>query len=202
MTIQALYAALTADYEAKLLPPSVSPSDKPQRTWERVLVFGEGNRNHAPILLIGEAPGEQEEKQRRPFVGKAGKNLNEFLELARIERSEVYVSNTVRFRQTSVSKAGRIVNRTPDREETAFFRPFLLEEILLVKPAIVATLGNTPLKALAGSHAVIGELHGRILPCEGYSLYPMYHPASLIYNPSLKDTYREDILRLAELLSF
>lgn len=158
----------------------------------KVLVFGEGNIG-APVMMIGEAPGEQESLQGRPFVGKAGKNLDAFLEGAGLERSALYVSNTVKFRPTKRSAAGRVVNRPPTQEEIKLFLPWLLREIELVGPRYVLTLGNVPLKALLGRAAVIGELHGRFIDWNGRSLFPMYHPASVIYNPSLKAVYRADI---------
>ena len=144
-------------------------------------------------MLIGEAPGEQETLKRRPFVGKAGKNLDEFLEIAGLDRSDLYVSNAVKFRPTKISAAGRIVNRPPTREEIRLFLPWLKSEIECVHPEVVVTLGNVPLKALTGNRSVIGEMHGRFVPYEGRVLYPIYHPASLIYNRSLADTYRADL---------
>ena len=166
---------------------------------KKVLVFGEGDRR-APVMLIGEAPGEQETLQGRPFVGKAGKNLDEFLEIAGLDRKALYVTNTVKFRPTKISASGRTVNRPPTQEEIRLFLPWLRREIGLVSPMCVVTLGNVPLKALAGRKAVIGDAHGTFLDLDGAALYPMYHPASLIYNPSLKDVYRADILRLGEWL--
>ena len=166
----------------------------------KVLVHGEGALG-ARVMLIGEAPGEQETLKRRPFVGKAGKNLDEFLEIARLDRSALYVSNTVKFRPTKVSAAGRIVNRPPTREEIQLFLPWLKREIALVKPEVVVTLGNVPLKALMGSRIVIGDVHGDFQALEGVRLYPMYHPASMIYNPGLRDIYGQDIRRLAAWLN-
>lgn len=165
----------------------------------RILVHGEGAPG-SRVMLIGEAPGEQETLQRRPFVGKAGKNLNEFLELAGLERSELYVSNTVKFRPTKISAVGRVVNRPPTREEIKIFLPFLKREMDLVCPEVVVTLGNVPLRALMGNRVVIGDVHGSFQDCEGLRLYPMYHPASLIYNPGLREVYAEDIRRLARYL--
>ena len=165
----------------------------------KVLVHGEGSIN-ARVMLIGEAPGEQETLQRRPFVGKAGKNLDEFLEIAGINRSELYVSNTVKFRPTKISAAGRIVNRPPTREEINLFLPWLKKEIEIVNPEVVVTLGNVPLKALLGPRTVIGEEHGKWTDMGNAKLYPMYHPASLIYNRSLRDVYTEDIRRLGAYL--
>lgn len=165
----------------------------------KVLVYGEGSVG-ARVMLIGEAPGEQETLKRRPFVGKAGKNLDEFLELAKLNRSELYVTNTVKFRPTRVSNAGRIVNRAPTQEEIALFYPFLLREIELVKPEYVVTLGNVPLQTLTDRKTLIGAVHGQTIEKHGFTLYPMYHPASLIYNPSLREVYRADVLRLSEML--
>lgn len=159
---------------------------------KKVLVFGDG-KPHSRVMMIGEAPGEQESLQLRPFVGKAGKNLDEFLALTGLSRPELYISNTVKFRPTKISRAGRVVNRPPTREEVQIFLPWLKREIELVDPQVVVTLGNVPLKALTGNRSVIGEMHGRFVPYEGRVLYPIYHPASLIYNRSLADTYRADL---------
>ena len=165
----------------------------------KILVHGEG-RPGARVMLVGEAPGEQETLQRRPFVGKAGKNLNEFLELAGIDRGDLYVSNAVKFRPTKLSAAGRVVNRPPTREEVKLFLPWLKREIALIGPEVVVTLGNVPLKALTGARTVIGDVHGEFQSVDGVRIYPMYHPASLIYNPSLRPVYAEDIRRLADWL--
>ena len=162
----------------------------------KVLVFGEG-RIGAPVMMIGEAPGEQESLQGRPFVGKAGKNLDAFLNEAGLEREALYVTNTVKFRPTKVSPAGRVVNRPPTQEEVRLFLPWLLKEIGLVGPRYVLTLGNVPLRALTGRRSVIGELHGQFIDWNDRTLFPMYHPASVIYNPALKDVYRQDIMKFA-----
>ena len=165
----------------------------------KVLVFGEG-RVGAPVMRIGEAPGEQESLKGRPFVGKAGKNLDEFLAGAGLQREALYVTNTVKFRPTKRSQAGRIVNRPPTQEEVKLFLPWLMKEIELVGPRYVITLGNVPLKALMGRVSVVGQLHGRFIDWNGRTLYPMYHPASVIYNPALKEAYRMDIERFAEMM--
>lgn len=161
---------------------------------KKVLVFGEGSAD-ARVALVGEAPGEQETLLGRPFVGKAGKNLDEFLALAGLDRSALYVTNTVKFRPTKVSPAGRIVNRPPTQEEIKLFLPWLQRELDMVSPECVVILGNVPLKALLGRKAVIGDLHGQFVEADGRRLYPMYHPASLIYNPALRETYQADVER-------
>lgn len=165
---------------------------------ESALVFGEGPLR-PPLMLVGEAPGEQETLQGRPFVGKAGKNLDRFLELAGLERAEIYITNAVKLRPTKVGKTGRVSNRPPTREETALFRPWLLREIGEVRPRIIATLGNVPLQALTASRRTIGEVHGQIIRAKelDVQLAPLYHPASLIYNRSLEPAYEQDVRALA-----
>ena len=162
----------------------------------KLLVFGEG-RVGAPVMMIGEAPGEQESLQGRPFVGKAGKNLDAFLEQAGMDRASLYVTNVVKFRPTRRSEAGRVVNRPPTQEEIKLFLPWLLKEIDLVDPRYIITLGNVPLKALTGRGSVIGDMHGRFIEWQGRRLFAMYHPASVIYNPGLKAVYSRDIVAFA-----
>ena len=164
---------------------------------KKVLVFGEGALG-ARVMMIGEAPGEQESLQGRPFVGKAGKNLDAFLRDAGMAREELYVTNTVKFRPTRVSDAGRIVNRPPTQEEVKLFLPWLKREIEMVNPRCVITLGNVPLKALTERGNVIGDMHGQFFELDGRRLFPMYHPASVIYNPALKAVYEADIRRFAQ----
>ena len=164
---------------------------------DKILVFGDGNSDRPPIMLIGEAPGEQETLKRRPFVGKAGKNLDEFLDLMGMERETLYVSNVVKIRPTSLGKTGRVRNRAPSKEEIALFLPFLMKEIDLVKPQSIVTLGNVPLKALMGPKATVGELHGRWhTASNGLPLFALYHPAAIIYRRELKEVYAQDVLAL------
>lgn len=166
---------------------------------ENALVFGEGPL-HPKLMLIGEAPGEQETLMGRPFVGKAGKNLDHFLELAGMRREEIYISNAVKIRPTKTGKTGRISNRPPTKEEIALFRPWLLREIDLVAPQVIATLGNVPLYAVTGDRRLtIGEAHGRVMEAgeTGRRLFALYHPASLIYNRALEPVYEQDVRALA-----
>ena len=173
----------------------------------KVLVFGEGPLG-AKVMMIGEAPGEQESLQGRPFVGKAGKNLDAFLEKVGMVRKDMYVSNTVKFRPTRISDAGRSVNRPPTTEEIRLFLPWLKREIELVNPACIITLGNVPLKALTDRKSTIGDMHGRETQITvthekqeaSYALFPLYHPASIIYNRSLQEVYDGDLQALKSLL--
>ena len=115
---------------------------------DKVIVFGEGKQNPR-IMMIGEAPGGDEEKQKRPFVGKAGKNLSEFLKVVGLEREEIYISNVVKLRPIKLSpKTGNPVNRPPSKDEIAFFLPYLQEEIKIADPEWIVTLGNVPLQAV------------------------------------------------------
>lgn len=145
---------------------------------EKTIVFGEGAE--APLLMmIGEAPGGDEEKQGRPFVGKAGKNLSAFLEVVGLKREEIYISNVVKLRPTKESpKTGKAVNRPPSAEEIAFFLPFLQAEIQTIAPKVLVTLGNVPLKAVTGEKkAVIGDYHGRpVALADGRILFALYPP--------------------------
>ena len=168
----------------------------------KTIVFGEGAENPA-LMMIGEAPGGDEEKQGRPFVGKAGKNLSAFLEVVGLKREEIYISNVVKLRPTKESpKTGKAVNRPPSAEEIAFFLPYLLEEIQVIAPKVVVTLGNVPLKAVTGERkAVIGDYHGKPTPlADGRTLFALYHPAAVIYNRALQATYDEDLLALKAFL--
>ena len=162
----------------------------------KTLVFGCGAKD-ADVLLIGEAPGEQEVLQGRPFVGKAGKNLDEFLSMSGFDRDKLYITNVVKFRPVKISEKGTVSNRTPTKEEVALFKPWLMREIGLVRPRIVVTLGNTALRALMGNKISIGDVHGRLQRTEDDALlFPLYHPASVIYNRALRDTYIGDVMQL------
>ncbi len=170
-------------------------------------VFGEGNWKRPKLMLIGEAPGAEETQQKKPFVGKAGRQLDELLQQAGIERNEIFITNVVKYRPY-ISRNGSLRNRTPDKEEVLFALPLLKQELLLVQPQLVATLGNVPLNALlalAGEQpSTIGKMHGKKRDCyiagRVIAFYPLYHPASTIYNPALRDTCKEDIMGLANLL--
>ena len=171
---------------------------------QKTLVFGEGRVDHPPVMLIGEAPGEQETLQGRPFVGKAGKNLDGFLEAVQLRREDIYISNVVKVRPTKVSATGSVSNRPPNREELLLFTPYLMEEILLVRPGVIVTLGNVALRALMGRAATVGQMHGQpaeaVVRHEKQSLevpvFPLYHPASIIYDRSLAAVYQADLKAL------
>ena len=187
--LQTVYKEMAAFFQ-----PLWPGEDKP-------LVLGEGKEEGPVLMLVGEAPGETETLKRRPFVGKAGKNLDEFLTLAGLRREEIFVTNAVKIRPTEKGPTGRTRNRAPNKEELSLFVPWLLKEIQAVRPRALVTLGNVPLKALAGGRHTVGECHGQWLESlAGVPLFALYHPASVIYRRTLAPVYEKDVLTLAEAL--
>ena len=169
---------------------------------QQAYVLGEGKQDNPLLMLVGEAPGEQEVLLRRPFVGKAGKNLDAFLGVLGIEREKIYITNAVKIRPTKTSAKGRISNRPPTQKEQDAFIPWLMDEVNYVYPRLLVTLGNTPLRSLLGKDVSIGECHGIVIRYSiGLDIFPLYHPAAVIYNRSLMDTYQKDLLSLKRMVS-
>jgi len=168
-------------------------------------VFGCGCMS-PKLLLVGEAPGREEVKFSRPFSGAAGKHLDSFLELAGIDRQDIYITNAIKYRLSKVNpKTGRLSNRPAAKDEIKSSRPCLLEEIDIIRPRCIVTLGNVPLRAVTGNHRLnIGECHGTPVEVKikerDYLLFPLYHPASVIYNRSLVQTCEADVKELATFL--
>ncbi len=173
---------------------------------EEEIVLDEGNIN-SNLMLIGEAPGKDEVRLSRPFVGAAGKNLSEFLNILGVERQSIYVANAIKYRLSKInSKTGRIINRPAVKDEIKKSRIYLLNEVDIIRPKYIVTLGNTPLKSIMDDYNLnIGLLHGtlskvKVLEHE-YLLYPLYHPASIIYNVGLKEVYTSDLDKLKAILA-
>ena len=139
------------------------------------LVFGEGDPD-ADLMIVGEAPGEDEDLSGRPFVGRAGQLLDKVLASVEIEREEVYVTNLVKHRPPG--------NRNPRPEEIAASAPLLLEQIRLVRPQVIVPLGNVPTQWFLDTKEGITKLRGRWADWHGVRVLPMYHPAYLLRNPS------------------
>lgn len=163
-------------------------------------VFGAGNIN-SPFVLIGEAPGADEVRCRRPFCGKAGEKLTAYLSQAGINRDALFITNAVKYRPVKISGKGTVSNRTPTKAEISTAMPFLHREISILQPCLIVTLGNTPLRAVTGNFKLnIGDVHGECMDAsvQGavYKLFPMFHPAALIYNPALADDFSDDLKRL------
>ncbi len=173
---------------------------------DKEIVLGEGNVD-TDLLLIGEAPGKDEVRLSRPFVGKAGKNLSEFLDVLGIHREFIYITNVIKYRLSKASpKTGKPVNRPATTKEIKENRPYLFKEISGIQPKYIITLGNVPLRAVYGDDSInIGAVHGKVQEIEIdeqlYQLYPLYHPASIIYNRSLTEVYMKDIKNLKEILN-
>ena len=152
-------------------------ADKPEalRDLSDALVFGEGP-NDAALLIVGEAPGEEEDLSGRPFVGRAGQLLDRILASVELDRADVYITNLVKFRPPG--------NRNPRPDEIEAAAPILLEQIRLIRPRIVATLGNVPTQWFLDTKDGITRLHGTWHDWNGIRLMPLYHPAYLLRNPS------------------
>ena len=159
------------------------------------LVMGDGNPD-ADIVLIGEAPGKNEDEQDVPFVGAAGKFLNEMLASAGMNREDVYITNIVKYRPPN--------NRDPLPEEKKAFWPYLLEQLQIIKPKIVVTLGRHSMEYfLPGQY--ISKIHGqpkRIqLGDHEIVIVPLYHPAAALYNGSMRQTLIDDFMRMPEIIA-
>ncbi len=150
------------------------------------LVPGEGEVG-AAIMVVGEAPGAGEDREGRPFVGSAGKLLNQLLEAAGLTRDDVYVTNVVKARPPG--------NRDPKAPEVAHWLPVLEQELGLVAPRLVVPLGRHALAHFARD-AKVSEVHGTVLHANGRALFPMYHPAAALHRPPLRETLFEDARRL------
>ena len=142
-------------------------------------------------MFIGEAPGAEEDRQGRPFVGAAGRLLTEALSLAGFRREEVFITNIVKCRPPG--------NRVPTNEERNACIPYLLRQMELIKPRIVCLLGRTPLETLIGPYS-ISKMRGKVVEKMGYKFFLTYHPAAAIYNPQLKQQFFDDIKTLKSLL--
>jgi uracil-DNA glycosylase family 4 len=153
-------------------------------------VPGEGPEA-ADIMFIGEAPGFHEDQQGRPFVGAAGKFLEELLASIELKRTDVYIANVIKCRPPG--------NRDPLPEEIAACKPFLDRQIELIQPKIVVTLGRFSM-ARAFPKARISRIHGQPRKIGGIVYYPMYHPAAALHQPSLRRTVEDDMRRIPELI--
>jgi len=152
-------------------------ADKPKalRELSDTLVFGEGP-DDAPLMIVGEAPGEEEDLTGRPFVGRAGQLLDRILASVDLDRADVYITNLVKRRPPG--------NRNPRPEEIAASADVLLQQIRLIRPQVIATLGNVPTQWFLDTKDGITRLHGSWHDWHGIRLMPLYHPAYLLRNPS------------------
>ena len=159
------------------------------------VVFGVGDPA-ADLMFVGEAPGFHEDKQGVPFVGQAGKLLDNLLAGIGLERSQVYIANVLKCRPPG--------NRDPQPDEIESCEPHLFRQIELIQPRVVATLGNFATKLLSGKPTGITRVHGQeqevTLGGNRVLLYPLYHPAAALYTPAMLKVLQEDFRRIPELM--
>ena len=155
------------------------------------LVFSDGNPN-AELVFIGEAPGKHEDKQGLPFVGAAGKFLNEMLASIGLKRADVYITNIVKYRPPD--------NRDPYPDEKAEFLPFLRKQLEVIKPKLVITLGRHSMECfLPGLQ--ISQCHGQPKRYKGQVYLPLFHPAAALYNGAMRQTLIDDFMKIPRILA-
>jgi DNA polymerase len=154
-------------------------------------VPGEGAED-ADIMFIGEAPGWHEDQQGRPFVGPAGKFLEELLGLINLNRQQVFIANVIKCRPHG--------NRDPLPQEILACRPWLEGQIELIRPQIIVTLGRYSM-ALFFPQKSIGKIHGTAEKRDGIIYYAMYHPAAALHQQSLRETIKNDMLKIPQLIA-
>lgn len=159
------------------------------------LVMGEGNVD-ADIVFIGEAPGKNEDEQGLPFVGAAGKFLNEMLAQAGMERGDVYITNIVKYRPPN--------NRDPLPEEKKAFWPYLLKQLQIIKPKVVITLGRHSMEYFL-PEMKISQIHGQAKRIgfgdDKIVIIPLYHPAAALYNGGMRQTLIDDFLNVPKIIA-
>jgi len=156
------------------------------------IVFGAGNP-HAQVVLVGEAPGREEDLQGYPFVGEAGKLLDKILLAMNLSRETVYICNVIKCRPPG--------NRDPQPDEIASCEPFLKQQLAIIRPKIIITLGRFAAQTLLKTSAPISRLRGQWHEYEGIALMPTFHPAYLLRNPSGKRPVWEDMKQVMKRLA-
>lgn len=156
------------------------------------VVFGVGNP-HARLLFIGEAPGFYEDQQGEPFVGAAGKLLDKIInDVLGLSRKEVYITNIVKCRPPN--------NRDPEPDEIEACHPYLQKQIELISPDIICTLGNFATRAILGKAVNISRIRGKSIEKNNYLVVPTYHPAAILRNGNLIDSFQGDFELIKKLL--
>lgn len=155
------------------------------------LVFGDGDID-TEIVFVGEAPGKNEDLQGLPFVGAAGKFLNEMLEGINLKRKDVYITNIVKYRPPN--------NRDPLPDEKQAFLPFLRAQLEVIKPKLVATLGRHSMDCLLPG-LQISKVHGQPKRYKGQVYLPLFHPAAALYNGAMRQTLIDDFAKIPRILA-
>jgi len=148
------------------------------------IVFGQGNP-HAELMFVGEAPGRDEDEQGLAFVGRAGQLLTKIIEAIGRKREDVFIANVLKCRPPN--------NRNPEPDEVAACRPFLVEQIRLIAPKVIVTLGTFAAQALLETDESVGRLRGRWRTAHGVRVMPTFHPAFLLRSPERKKDVWEDM---------
>lgn len=156
------------------------------------LVFGVGDP-HARVLIIGEAPGKNEDLQGEPFVGAAGKYLNELLGYAGLTRDDVYIANVLKCRPPN--------NRDPRPEEIQACADYLRDQTRAINPSFIVTLGNFSTKFILRTQRGITGLHGTLQQAGRFKVFPVYHPAAALYDGSKREALENDFTTLGRLLA-
>jgi DNA polymerase len=160
------------------------------------VVFGNGDAN-ADLMFVGEAPGANEDREGLPFVGQAGKLLDKLLAEIGLDRGQVFVANVLKCRPPG--------NRDPQPSEIEACEPYLFQQVELIEPLVVCTLGNFATKLLRDDSTGITRLHGqaevRTIGRRAVRLFPLFHPAAALYTPRTLETLRADFQRIPELLA-
>ena len=152
----------------------------------RNAVPGKGNQK-ADVVFVGEAPGKNEDLHGEPFIGTAGKKLNDALENAGLTRNNVYITNIVKCRPPN--------NRVPNAVEESMCSNYLEDELTIINPKIVCLLGNTPFCSILGGKE-ISKNHGKFIPKDNRMYFVTFHPAATIYNQKLGEVFKNDIKKL------
>ncbi|MDO4502254.1 MAG: uracil-DNA glycosylase [Coriobacteriia bacterium] len=154
-------------------------------------VFGDGDP-HARVLIVGEAPGKKEDELGVPFVGAAGKYLNQLLELAGLKREDVFIANVLKCRPPS--------NRDPRPEEIQMCSDFLRAQTRAIDPEFIVTLGNFATKFILRTDVGITNLHGTLQQAGRFKVFPIFHPAAALYDPKKRNALAADFTTLGQLL--
>lgn len=193
MSKQQALDQIAADIQQKNICPELAAS-------ATQLVLGQGNPD-ADIVFIGEAPGKSEDEQGLPFVGAAGKFLNEMLAEAGMDRSDVYITNIVKYRPPN--------NRDPLPEEKTAFLPYLLKQLEIIDPKAIITLGRHSMEYFLPD-AKISQIHGQAVRKKviyhdktehEWLVIPLYHPAAALYNGGMRSVLIEDFLRVPKIIA-
>ena len=147
-------------------------------------------------MIVGEGPGREEDRIARPFVGRAGRLLDELLASVGLRRGDLYITNMVKHRATMAAAPGR--DRAPAAAELAACAPWLAAQIDLIRPRIIVTLGRVPLAAFLPG-ARIADVHGRPQQCGDLTIVPLYHPAYALHSPTARPVLFRDIRALRRL---